>query len=86
MREILFGVHATGGQLADGGDAHGEAGGERTKLFEPLDAFERVLRQRDPRRERVAGVGIDADVLANVGGADRRVTGLTQPRDGRGSR
>jgi hypothetical protein len=47
----------------------------------PLDALERVHRQRDPRGERVARVGIDAHVAPHGRIALVPILGITQVRD-----
>jgi hypothetical protein len=53
-REIVFGVDAGRRCLAHPRNAHREAVRERSELLKALDPLERVHRQRDPRRERLA--------------------------------
>jgi hypothetical protein len=86
--QILFGVDAGRGRLLHRRNAHRDAVREWAQLLQALHALERVHRERDPPRERLARVGVDADVAAHEGVARGRVAGvarLAEPRD-RGAR
>src|SRR5688572_5813500 len=65
-REIDFGIDAAAQGSFDESYANGPARGQRSQLLQSLDALQRMRRQRHPLGERLAGVGVHADVLPDA--------------------
>src|SRR5687768_17192223 len=65
-RQVLFGIDSPVHGRRGVRDTDRHPGGEGTQLFEALDPLERMGRQRHPRRQRVARIGVHADVLPDV--------------------
>ena len=61
--QVLFGINSAARHSSDGGHAHRQTVGDGTELLEPFGELERMWREADPAVERVAPVGVDAEVL-----------------------